>query len=205
MGKTLTNSTGASIADPNNLHAERSVAGWDVSQRLVLSGLWELPFGRGKWLGRDWSRSLDLALGRWQFNGIAAWQKGSPLALTATQGSRPNRNRPLQKIEGRVQDRLNQFFDTAAFSIPLAFTYGNAPPTEPDVRGPGIANVDLSLFKTFRMAERISTQFRFESFNTFNRVQFAKPGLQNGSTAFGVISVQQNQPRKLQVALKVIF
>ena len=47
--------------------------------------------------------------------------------------------------------------------------------------------------------------FKRESFNTFNRVQFAKPGLQNGSTAFGVISVQQNQPRKLQVALKVIF
>jgi hypothetical protein len=66
-------------------------------------------------------------------------------------------------------------------------------------------NCDLSLFKTFKLHEKLSTQFRFESFNTFNRVQFAKPGLQVGSTALGVITVQQNQPRKLQLALKMIF
>ncbi|HTM47728.1 MAG TPA: carboxypeptidase-like regulatory domain-containing protein [Bryobacteraceae bacterium] len=205
IGKTLTNAVGASIADPNNLRAERSVAGWDVPQRFVISGLWELPFGRGKWIGSNWSKALDLALGRWQFNGIAAFQKGSPLLLTSTSGTRPNRNRPLEEIGGRIQDRLSHYFDTAAFSIPVQFTYGNAPPSEPDARGPGIANFDLSVFKTFRIAEKLSTQFRFESFNTMNRVQFAKPGLQNGSTAFGVISLQQNQPRKLQLALKMIF
>jgi hypothetical protein len=204
-GKTLTNAVGAAIADPNNLRLERSVAGWDVPQRLVFSGLAELPIGRGKRFGTNWSKSLDLALGRWQFNGIAAFQKGSPLVLTSTSGTRPDRIRPLQTIDGRIQDRLNRYFDTAAFSIPVQFTYGNAPASEPDVRGPGIANFDLSLFKTFRIVEKLTMQFRFESFNTMNRVQFAKPGLQNGSTAFGVITLQQNQPRKLQLALKMIF
>ncbi len=85
------------------------------------------------------------------------------------------------------------------------FTYGSASPTMPQLRGPGLNNFDLSLFKSFRVREKVSAQFRFESFNTFNRVQFAKPGLQAGSTAFGVITVQQNQPRKLQLALKLIF
>jgi hypothetical protein len=204
-GKTITNATGTGIADPNNLRAERSLANWDVSQRLVLSGMWELPVGRGKWLGANWSKPLDLLLGRWQFNGIAAFQKGSVLALTATQGTRPNRVRPVEQYTGPIQDRLTKYFDTGAFSIPLTFTYGNASPTIPQLRGPGVNNFDLSIFKTFKLHEKLSTQFRFESFNTFNRVQFAKPGLQVGSTALGVITVQQNQPRKLQVALKMIF
>ena len=56
-----------------------------------------------------------------------------------------------------------------------------------------------------RRAHKLGAQFRFESFNAFNRVQFGSPGTQNGTTAFGVITFQQNQPRKLQVALKLIF
>ena len=70
------------------------MAVWDVSQRLVLSGMWEIPVGRGKWLGTRWNKSLDAVLGRWQFNGIAAFQTGSPLALSATQGTRPDRAPP---------------------------------------------------------------------------------------------------------------
>ncbi|MBI4905452.1 MAG: carboxypeptidase regulatory-like domain-containing protein [Acidobacteria bacterium] len=205
IGKTITNATGTGIADPNNLRAERSVSAWDVPQRLVFSGMYELPIGSGKRIGTNWSRPLDLVLGRWQFNGIAAFQKGTPLALTATQGVRPDRPRPAEQFSGPIQDRLTKYFDTGAFSIPVTFTYGNASPTNPHVRGPGINNFDLSLFKSFKVREKLSAQFRFESFNTFNRVQFAKPGLQLGSTAFGVITVQQNQPRKLQLALKLIF
>jgi hypothetical protein len=73
------------------------------------------------------------------------------------------------------------------------------------VRSPGIDNTDLSLSKNFRFRDRITTQLRFESFNTFNRVQFANPGTQLGTTSFGVITAQQNQPRKLQAAVKIIF
>ncbi|MBI3210787.1 MAG: TonB-dependent receptor [Candidatus Solibacter usitatus] len=204
-GKTLTNATGPGIPDPNNLRLERSVPLWDVSQRLVLSGMWELPIGRGKAVGRSWNKPTDLVLGRWQFNGIASFQKGFPLALTSTGAARPNRARPVQPLDGRIQDRLNHYFDTAAFAIPAAFTYGNTPPTLPDVRGHGVNNFDLSVFKSFRLREGFSTQFRFESFNALNRAQFANPGVQNGTAAFGVMSVQQNQPRKLQVALKFIF
>jgi hypothetical protein len=66
-------------------------------------------------------------------------------------------------------------------------------------------NFDLSLFKSLRVRERVSAQFRFESFNTFNRVQFGAPGVQNGTAAFGVTTFQQNQPRKLQLAMKLIY
>jgi hypothetical protein len=204
-GKTLTNATGAGIIDPHDLRRERSLAAWDVSQRLVVSGLWEIPIGRGKWIGRGLSGPLELVVGRWQFNGIAAFQTGSPLALTATQGGRPNRDRKVEQYSGPIQDRLTKYFDVGAFSIPVTYTYGNAAPTIPELRGPGVNNFDLSLFKNFKLHEKVTSQFRLEAFNAFNRVQFAKPGVQIGSTAVGVITVQQNQPRKLQVALKMIF
>ena len=204
-GKTLTNATGVGIADPNNLRAERSVAVWDIPQRLVLSGLWELPIGRGKHFGSGWNKPTDLVLGRWQLNGISTFQKGFPLALSSTGASRPNRVRPVEEVDGAIQDKLSRYFDTAAFAIPAAFTYGNAPAVEPDVRAHGVSNYDLSLFKSFRVMEKVTAQFRFETFNSFNRVQFGRPGLQNGTTAFGVITAQQNVPRKLQLALKFIF
>jgi hypothetical protein len=63
----------------------------------------------------------------------------------------------------------------------------------------------MSLFKNFSIVERLRAQLRFESFNVFNRVQFAAPGTQAGATSFGVITAQQNTPRQLQVALKLLF
>jgi hypothetical protein len=203
--KNLTNATGAGIADPTNLNLERSLANWDVTQRLVLSGVYELPFGKGKIIGNAWKPALDAVLGGWQLNQITSFQGGFPLALTSTSGVRPNRVHPLASPTGSVASRVLQYFDTSAFVIPAAFTYGNAPATEPDVRTPGIDNTDLSLLKNFRVKERLTMQLRFESFNIFNRVQFAGPGVQAGTTSFGVITAQQNQPRKLQAAVKIIF
>ncbi len=205
MSKNLTNDTGAGIEDPTYLRNERSLAEWDVFQRLVLSGIYELPFGKGKLVGKNWNRTMDAVFGGWQLNQITTFQGGFPLALTSTSGVRPNRVSPVTPLSGSIASRVNEYFDTAAFQIPAAFTYGNAPPTEPDIRGPGIDNTDLSLSKHFRFRERITTQLRFESFNVFNRVQFASPGTQIGTTSFGVITSQQNQPRKLQAAIKIIF
>ena len=205
MAKELTNATSAGIEDATNLNLERSLATWDVFQRVVISGVYELPFGKGKIVGNNWNRGLDAVLGGWQLNQITTFQGGFPLALTSTSGVRPNRIHPLASPSGSTASRVLQYFDTSAFTLPAAFTYGNAPATEPDVRTPGIDNTDLSLSKNFRFKERITAQLRFESFNTFNRVQFASPGTQLGTTSFGVITAQQNQPRKLQAAVKIIF
>jgi hypothetical protein len=101
--------------------------------------------------------------------------------------------------------RLQQYFDTTAYAVPAAFTYGNSPPTAPNLRTPGVANYDASLFKAFPIFERFKGQFRLKSFNVFNRVQFSGPGTQADSTGFGVITTQANNPRELQLALKVLF
>jgi len=196
---------GTGIQDPTNLRLERSISPQDVSRRLVLSGVWELPIGRGRAVGSAWPRAFDLLAGGWQVNGIASFQTGYPLVMTSVGVARPNRVAKGEKLSGPVQQRLTRYFDTTAFAVPPAFTYGNSSRTAPDLRTPGMNNFDLSLFKYFNVTEQVRAQFRFESFNAFNRVLFNGPNTQAGSPSFGVITSQANTPRQLQLALKILF
>lgn len=73
------------------------------------------------------------------------------------------------------------------------------------MRGRGISNFDLSIFKNFRITERVSLQFRTESFNLMNTPQFDFPDQNLNAVQFGVISNQANNPRQTQFGLKVLF
>jgi hypothetical protein len=143
--------------------------------------------------------------GGWQINGIGSFQSGYPLVMSSTGAARPNRVSQGTPVTGPIQQNLTRAFDTTAFAVPAAFTYGNSSRTAPDLRTHGTNNFDVSLFKYFLIVERVKAQLRFESFNVMNRVQFTAPGAQAGTTGFGVITGQANTPRQLQVALKIIF
>ena len=108
-------------------------------------------------------------------------------------------------LEGAAQERLDQWFNTAAFSLAPAFTFGNAARTMPDARSHGINNFDFTLFKNTAITERVGLQFRAEVFNLFNRVRFGYPGTAMGQPQFGVISGQYNDPRLIQFALRLVF
>ena len=75
----------------------------------------------------------------------------------------------------------------------------------PDVRSHGINNFDFTVFKNTQVTERVGVQFRTEIFNLFNRVRFGYPGTAVGVPQFGVISGQYNDPRLIQLALRLIF
>jgi len=75
----------------------------------------------------------------------------------------------------------------------------------PDIRSHGIANYDFTMFKNTKMTERVGLQFRAEIFNLFNRVRFGYPGTSMGTPQFGVISGQYNDPRLVQLALRLLF
>jgi outer membrane receptor protein involved in Fe transport len=207
---TSASSAGAvisTIQDPTNLRSERSIDPQDLSKRLVISGVWALPFGRGGMLFTDINRAGNALIGGWHLNGIISFESGIPLVMTSIgqAGLRPNVVKPTEPLSGPIVPRLNKYFDTSEYAVPAAFTYGNSPPTAPNLRGPGMANYDLSLFKNFPIVERLQGEFRIEAFNAFNRVQFGQPGTQAGTTSFGVISTQANQPRQLQAAFKLLF
>ncbi len=193
--------------------AERAIAPGDISQRLVFSYIYELPFGRGRSFGRDWNRVADALLGGWQINGITSLQTGQPLSISAPNtcncfnpSLRPNVSGSA-KLSGPVKDRLTSYFDTSVFSQPAQFSFGNAPRTLPDVRRPGLQNWDFSLFKNFRASERWTVQFRAEAFNLFNQTQFGLPNTDFGSLnrGFGEITSQANDPRQVQFGLKILF
>ncbi|HEY1340153.1 MAG TPA: hypothetical protein VGF59_21730, partial [Bryobacteraceae bacterium] len=206
------NSTGG-IQDIYNGRAERAVSSNDRSQRLVISGTYELPFGRGKAFGKHWNRAVDAMAGGWQVNGIYTFQTGFPISVT-TQNSctncgintlRPNNNGHSATLSGPISQRLNKYFDTSVFSQPAPFTFGNTGRTLPDVRAPSGENIDLSVFKSFRPIERLTAEFRAEAFNLLNQVVFGMPTTVLSSNQFGVISSQANSPRQIQFALKLLF
>ncbi len=75
----------------------------------------------------------------------------------------------------------------------------------PDLYQPGEDDWSMSLFKRFDIHDAIKMEFRAESFNTFNRVQFAPPDTTINDSTFGQISSQQNSPRTLQLGLRLVF
>ncbi len=194
-----------------NRRADRSISDQDISQRLVTSFNYSLPFGKNGAIGRDWSPILDGFLGGWQVNGIVNFQSGIPLSLTATNTSysnnivlRPNNNGTSALLENPA-NRLDKFFKTEVFSAPALYTLGNVSRTLPDVRGPGLGNLDFSLFKNIKFTETRYIQFRSEFFNLTNTPEFEVPDTALQSATFGKISAQRNRPRQIQFGLKIVF
>lgn len=209
-GKTI--DEGQRHQDSYNIRASRSLASFDIAHRFVVSYLWELPFGRGRRFGGNWTGALNAILGGWQFNGITVLQSGTPLGILASNTAgifntvtRPNWTGKSAKLEGSDKDRLTRYFDRTQFSQPAPFTFGNMGPTSPELRGPGVNNTDLSIFKTFTPRANVRVQLRLEALNAFNRVQFGSPNTSVTSGSFGVISTQANDPRQLQLGVKLLF
>lgn len=194
-----------------DIRSSRGLADIDIAHRFVVSYLYELPFGKGRKFGGSAPGLLDAVIGGWQFNGITTFQTGTPLSISAnnTAGlfnplTRPNTNGKDPNLSGKVDERLNRYFDTSVYSQPAAFTFGNVGPTV-NIRNDGIKSFDLSLFKQFRPIERMAVQFRVEALNAFNTPRFGSPNTSVTSTTFGQITSQANSPRQLQFGLKLLW
>jgi hypothetical protein len=200
-----------------NPHAEYSLDPTDVSQRSTTSVLYDLPFGKNARFASSHGLVNGL-VGGFQFNAIAIFQTGFPLAISGDSNNayatRPNFTPGVSPV--LANRSKNEWFNTAAFSNAPATggnSFGNVPRTLPTVRAPGTEEFDISMFKTTALTERTSLQFRVETFNTFNHVNFSAPGTTfssatvngpNNNTNFGVISAAA-PGRQIQLALKLIF
>jgi Carboxypeptidase regulatory-like domain/TonB dependent receptor len=198
--------------DGNNLRAEYGPTEFDVTHRFVASYVWELPFGRGRRLGGDWNRAMDLVFGGWQLTGINVLQSGLPLTanlggstvlnLGGERRARPNLvgNPELPESERT----LARWFNTDAFAAfsPAPQAFGNA--GVGIMRGPGLANFDFTLAKNLPLTDRRYIQFRTEFFNAFNRANFGPPNIARDSSGFGQILTAANA-RIIQFGLKFYF
>ncbi|MEK7405251.1 MAG: hypothetical protein AAB225_09095 [Acidobacteriota bacterium] len=191
--------------------SERSTDPTDVAQRLVFSGIWELPFGSGR-LVHSGNRVVNSLIGGWQMNSITTIQTGLPLIVRGASNFRANRPNSTGKSAFLENRSIDQWFDTTAFVNPPDFTLGNVGRTIPDVRAPGVINIDLSVLKDTRIRERMKLQFRAEAFNFPNHVDLGFPNASflpgpdglNRSSTFGTIRSARS-PRIVQFGLKLIF
>jgi len=183
----------------------------DATHRLVISHVYDLPFGKGK----RWVQSGlgNWVLGGWQFNGILVLQSGRPILITAPDNTqlldfaytngRADRSKSGVLSSGQS---LNQWFDTTAFKAAAPYTVPTDSLTQPDLRGPGRKSFDTSLFKNTRIKERFNIQFRAEFFNIFNSPFFEAQDQTTDVTNpdFGKI-IQGYNPRNIQFGVRVIF
>jgi len=179
----------ASVFDRN-----RANAAFNIPQNFQFGFVYELPFGDGKkWGTEGVSRTV---LGGWQLNGLFAAYDGRQFQLTAS-GSSLNMPGNLQtpdqikdKVEyfGKVGDD-GTFFDTTAFARVKEVRFGNV--GRNTMRGPGVVNLDASLFRTFRLTPKVDLQFRAEGFNVTNTPHFANPNGNVNSSNFGKVLATQ--------------
>jgi len=194
-----------------DLRGERSLSSHDVAHRVVLSGAYELPFGQKRKFGANMNKVMDWIAGGWNLSGMATLQSGMPLQVTQSGGTiwdgtqRPNLIGD-PSTSGAIQDRLNNYFNRAAFSQPGPDVPGSAP-RNLNYRGPGIKTLDAALLKNFNTWEGQRFEFRLEATNFTNTPMFGDPATGFGATNFGQITGLRNGvgPRNMQIGLKYYF
>ncbi len=211
------------VQDWNNLKGERSISSQDVSQRLVISYVLDLPFGRGRRYANDFSGFKNGLVSGWGIDGVTTFQRGFPVKISYGKGTslsgsglgigtlRPNVVPGCSKgVSGSPVSRLGQWFNTSCFTGPPDWGFGDESRVDATLRQQGINNFDFAVFKKTTIAERANIEFRTEFFNLFNHPQFGPP---NGTCCtannpnFGVVTstVGNAQARLIQFALKVAF
>jgi len=213
---------------------------WGLSQlnlndSFTASVLYDLPFGKGKKFGSNWSGATNAILGNWQLDGIVRATSGFPLFVVDSgdgsgvffsynggtyqrpnQVGDPNRGGAVAGNPGCVAPSqihtIQNWFNPCAFAQAPAGELGTA--ARAPVYGPRFVNTDFSIIKDFPLSfrEGMSMQFRAEFFNLFNHPQFylaggAGNGEQdiNAQSTFGVITNTLNNARLIQFALKLRF
>jgi hypothetical protein len=206
--------------DPQQM---RAPSDFDTRHQINSNWVYDLPFGRGKWIGHDWNRAVDTFLGGWELVGIYRWTSGFPFSIDA--GGTYNTNFQLEGKAvqtGAVVQKL-----TYVNGQPYAFNIGNADPStywnsvlrlpypgesgeRNNFRGQGFFGIDAGLNKNFKLTERQNLRFSAFAYNLTNSVRFDAATLTNNSaftnpTTIGLYSGTLTKPRVMEFALRYSF
>jgi hypothetical protein len=209
----LSSDTDLAEHDATRLSNNRGVSNFDRTHRLTASYVVDLPS-----LSHDQAFLKALTAG-WRLSGIVTMQSGAPFSVLGNpatnaffaQVSRvrvdvaPDRTIDSARKSGRIQDRLNQFFDPTAFQN-SGDRWGNS--GRNILRGPRQTQLDVALSKTTKLRESVNFEFRWEMFNAFNTPIFANPNSTFPATGIGTvgqITSTVGGPRTMQAALKLQF
>jgi hypothetical protein len=188
--------------------------------------VWELPFGRGRALGRDAGRTLDTLIGGWSIAASYQYQTGGLLDIG---------NRYYSGDITRLRTKIRQdmdvndpVFDTSGFyfqddlvkdangSISPALQRSDArknlasnlrtlPSRVWGFTGTPLSYLDMSVVKKLPLTGRVRAQIHVELYNATNFVWFSNPNLDPGNADFGKVTGTRNLPRELQIGAKIVF
>ena len=211
-GTTLSGASGFYQVDNANTALSYSSAAWDIRQNFTTSFNYEIPFGKGKQYGSSMNRGLDIALGRWQVNGILSIRSGQPFTLDSSGCLVVNGGCGPELISGSANAAPSggrnpgEWFNISNFSAPgtQGLSEGNVG-LQSNV-GPPTRTLDFSIFKDFALTERFKLEFRAEGTNVANTPQFSTPSNSQTSGNFGQItSTNAGTERHLQFQLRMRF
>ncbi len=184
---------------------------WDRTHTFVQSYVYELPIGTGhRILSSGWAAH---ALGGWKVNGVLTLMSGQPInfgyssaALKAPGNSQsPDQVAPFKVLHGINVG--NEWFSRSSFAAPAVDAAGNSQfgnMGRNNLSGPGFFNLDFSLFKIFKISERMGLELRGESFGVTNTPQFNNPNTTLGNANFGFIT-GAGGGRNMQLGAKLTF
>lgn len=169
---------------------------FDRTHNVNVSFAAELPFGPGKaFITQGIAAAI---LGGWQFNSLLTGYTGAPFTVTADGASlnSPGNTQIADQIKPSVEiiGLRERWFDTSAYASVTAARFGNSGYNQ--IRGPGMVNLDASIYRAFSFTERVGMQFRAELFNVSNTPHFAAPSSNVSGSNFGVITAIANTGRE---------
>ena len=195
--------------NPFNRRFDYAKSNDNLPNNLNFSGVWDIP------LPHRGSAFVNQVLNGWHLTDIISWHDGFPLTIASgVDNSLSGVGRDRADFSGTDihaaftgfgashARQVARFFDTSLFARNAVGTFGNS--GRNILLGPRFFQTNIGLFKTTRISDRISWQFRAEFFNAFNNVNFNNPGTTVGTATFGVISAAAD-PRILQFGVKLLF
>ncbi|MEP7075770.1 MAG: hypothetical protein ABI878_08155, partial [Acidobacteriota bacterium] len=209
---------GGLICDVRSLDVCYGPSDFDIHHLLNVNGIWELPVGRGKWLGSSMPGWANAIVGGIQMSGIFTYRSGLPFSTTTGSfpvgfvfdspavftGSQSALASHIDTTQANVQFFGNQAGALAAFRNPQGGEIGQ----RNNLRGPNFWNLDFGMAKNFKLPwEGQRIQLRADAFNLFNVNMFGLPNanFNSTSTPFGAITTSSNAPRELQFAVRWDF
>ncbi|MBI1358008.1 MAG: hypothetical protein GC160_27040 [Acidobacteria bacterium] len=198
--------TSLSWNSPSQFARNRARAGFDQNHVFQVGFVYDLPFGQGKKFGQQ--GFAKLLLSNWQANGVLALFQGRRFTVTSS-GSSVNAPGNLQTAD-QVKDTVEHigaigagayYYDPTAFAPVTAVRFGTV--GRNTMRAPGVANLDLSLFRRFPIKERFVLEFRAESYNLSNTPHFDAPGANVSSANFMQVTTAIQDQRQLRFGLRM--
>ncbi|MCX6619687.1 MAG: TonB-dependent receptor, partial [Acidobacteria bacterium] len=217
---------GQNLMISNCRTCDRGDADLDIRHTVTAAGVYDLPYGKGRRYTPH-NRALGGVLGGWSLSGVGTARAGIPFNVSVSRSAgdlpdgvvtTPGKAAPPQRpdfVPGVAFYPANPgalaWLNAGAFKAPVKGVWGNLPRNA--LRGPGLWQMDLSVFKTSALTERFQLEFRAELFNLFNRAQFGNPNANFSNLGtFGTITSVVNTsptgaggPRQVQLALRLKF